>query len=94
MSIEAVLSLPTAGGVEINYFSFILLILLKPFDGGLAQPLAKRLLGHSWGCGMFLHQSHGTRGGNDSIMVGMFVCLCLARQNPFEREFLFPPEWT
>ena len=31
--------------VEINYFSCILLILLKPFDGGLVQPLAKRLLG-------------------------------------------------
>jgi hypothetical protein len=26
-------------------FSFILLILIKPFDGGLTQPLAKRLLG-------------------------------------------------
>jgi hypothetical protein len=32
-------------GEEINYFSFILLILIKPFDGGLVQPLAKRLLG-------------------------------------------------
>ena len=23
-------------------------------------------------------------------MVGMFVCLCLASQNPFEREFFVP----
>ena len=32
-------------GEEKNYFSFILLILIKPFDGGLLQPLAKRLPG-------------------------------------------------
>jgi len=44
---------------------------------------------------MFIHQSHGTGGINGSItMVGMFVRLCLACQNPFEREFLFPPEQT
>ena len=30
-------------GEEKNYFSFILLILIKRFDGGLIQPLAKRL---------------------------------------------------
>ena len=29
-------------GVEINYFLIYLLILLKPFDGGLVQPLVKR----------------------------------------------------
>jgi hypothetical protein len=29
-------------------------------------------------------------GGNGSIMVGMFVCLCLASQNPFEWEFFVP----
>ena len=55
------LSLPTANGgraivvnyiegVEIIYFSFILLILLKPFDGGLVQPLAKRLPGVGYFC--------------------------------------------
>ena len=32
-------------GVEINYFSCIFLIMLEPFDGGLVQPLAKRLPG-------------------------------------------------
>jgi hypothetical protein len=39
---------------------------------------------------MFLHQNHGAGGGNGSIMVGMFVRLCLASQNPFEREFFVP----
>jgi hypothetical protein len=32
-------------GIEKIYFSFILLILLKPFGGGLVQPLSKRLPG-------------------------------------------------
>ena len=39
---------------------------------------------------MLLHQNHSAGGGNGSIMVGMFVCLCLASQNPFEREFFVP----
>jgi len=39
---------------------------------------------------VFIHQNHGTGGGNGSIMVGMFVCLCLASQNPFERECFVP----
>jgi hypothetical protein len=39
---------------------------------------------------MCLHQNHGAGGGNGSIMVGMFVCFCLASQNPFEREFFVP----
>jgi hypothetical protein len=45
----------------------------------------------SRGWDMFLHQNHGAGGGNGFIMVGMFVCLCLASQNPFEREFIVPP---
>ena len=32
-------------GVEIKYFLLYLLILLKPFNGGLVQPRAKRLPG-------------------------------------------------
>jgi len=36
---------------------------------------------------MLVHQNHAAGGENGSIMVGMFVCLCLASQNPFEREF-------
>ena len=34
---------------------------------------------------MFLHQNHGAGGGNGSIMVGMFVCLCSASRKPSER---------
>jgi hypothetical protein len=55
MAINAVLAIIANGGrtivviyrerVEIFFFSFILLILLKPFDGGLVQPLSRRLLG-------------------------------------------------
>jgi len=44
----------------------------------------------SRGWGVFIHQNHGTVGGNGSIMVGMFVWLCLASQIPFEREFFVP----
>ena len=62
------------------------MILLKPFDGGLVQPLAKRLPGY----GIFVHQNHAAGGGNSSIMVGMFVSLCLASQKPSEREFFVP----
>ena len=42
------------------------------------------------GCGMFIHQNHAAGGGNGSIMVGMFVCLCLASQKPSKREFFVP----
>jgi hypothetical protein len=39
---------------------------------------------------MFIHQNHAAEEGNCSIMVGMFVCLCLASQKPSEREFYIP----
>jgi len=39
---------------------------------------------------VFLHKNHGAGGENGSIMVGMFVCFCLASKNPFEREFVVP----
>ena len=39
---------------------------------------------------MFLHRNHGAGGGNGSIMVGMFVCLCLASKNSSEREVFVP----
>ena len=36
------------------------------------------------------HKNHGTGGENGSIMVGMYVILCLASQKPSEREFCVP----
>jgi hypothetical protein len=39
-------------------------------------------------------QNHVAGGGNGSIMVGMFVCLCLANQKPTEREFFVPTTRT
>ncbi len=44
----------------------------------------------SWGWGTLVHQNHGAGGGNGSIMVGMFVCLCLVSKKPSEREFFVP----
>ena len=35
-------------------------------------------------------QNHAAWGKNSSIMVGMFVCLCLASQKPSEDEFFVP----
>jgi hypothetical protein len=39
------------------------------------------------GCGMLVQQNHAAGGANGSIMVRMFVCLCLASQKPFRRDF-------
>jgi hypothetical protein len=39
---------------------------------------------------VFINQNHGAGGGNGSILVGMFVCLCLASQYLFELEFFVP----
>jgi len=39
---------------------------------------------------MLVHQNHGAGGENGSIMVGMFVFLCLASQKPSEWEFFVP----
>jgi hypothetical protein len=48
--------------------------ILNPSMAALSNPFR---IG-SWGWGMLVHQNHGARGANGSIMVGMFVCLCLA----------------
>jgi hypothetical protein len=39
------------------------------------------------GCDMFVHKNHAAGKENSSIMVGMFVFLCLTSQKPSEREF-------
>ncbi len=39
---------------------------------------------------MIDQQNHAAGGANGSIMVGMFVCLCLASKKPSEREFFVP----
>jgi hypothetical protein len=96
MAINAVLAIIADGGraivvidegVEIHYFLLCLLILLKPFGGGLIQHLAKRLPG---GCGIFIHQNQASGGENGSIMVGMLLCLCLASQKPSAGVFHSP----
>jgi hypothetical protein len=37
-----------------------------------------------------VHQNHAAGGENGSIMVGMFVSLCLASKKPSERKFFVP----
>ena len=39
---------------------------------------------------MSVHKNHAAGGENGSIMVGMFVFLCLASEEPSEREFFVP----
>ncbi len=39
---------------------------------------------------MLDQQNHVAGGANGSIMVGMFVCLCLASKKPSEQEFFVP----
>ena len=46
----------------------------------------------SRGWGTLVHQNHAIDEENGSIMVVMFVSLCLASQKPSEREFLFTQE--
>ncbi len=36
------------------------------------------------------NKNHAAGGANGSIMVGMFVCLCFASQQPSEWEFFVP----
>jgi hypothetical protein len=44
----------------------------------------------SWEWCMLVHQNHAAGGENGSIMVGMFVSLCLASKKPSKREFFIP----
>ncbi len=52
----------------------------------LANPFCKG----SRGLGVLDRQNHAAGGANGSIMVGIFVCLCLPSKKPSEREFLVP----
>ena len=44
----------------------------------------------SRGWGTLVHQNHAAEEENGSIMVGMFVSLCLTSTKPSEREFFVP----
>jgi hypothetical protein len=39
---------------------------------------------------MIDQQNYAAGGANGSIVVGMFVCLCLASKKPSDREFFVP----
>jgi hypothetical protein len=59
--------------VEINYF-LLLLILIKPFNGGLIQPLAKRLPGVG-----YARPSKPCRWRGKQLHHGGDVCVLLSR---------------
>ncbi len=44
----------------------------------------------SRGWGMLDQQNHAAGGANGSIMVSMFVCLCLASKKPSKQECFIP----
>jgi len=78
-------------GVKIILFSFILLILIKPFNGGLVQPLAKRLLGVGY---VPPSKPWRWRGIWPPSWWGcLCACVKLAKSLP-SGSFLFPPERT
>ena len=61
------------------------MIPLKPFEGGLVQPLRG-----AWGWDTLGQKNRAAGGENGSIMMGMCVSLWLASQKPSEREFFIP----
>ena len=69
-------------GAEINYF------LLYLIDSTKTLQCPFRVGSREWS--MLVHQNHAAGGVNGSIMVGMFVFLCLASQKPSERVFFVP----
>ena len=64
------------------HYNFI----LNPLMAASSNPFRRG----SRGWGTLVHQNYGAGGGNGSIMVGMFVCLCLVSKKPSEREFFVP----
>ena len=65
-------------GVEI---SSVLLSFIDPTNP-LTAATSKLFRVGSRGWCTLIHQNHAAGGKNSSIMVGMFVCLCLASQKP------------
>ena len=53
-------------------------VLARPLGRGYLDPIGR------------IHRNHTVGGANGSIMVGMFVCLCLTSKKPSEREFFVP----
>jgi hypothetical protein len=78
-------------GVEINKFLVLLYnFILNPATTASSNPF--RVGSRGWGT--LIHQNHADGEKNGSIMVGMFVYLCLASKKSSEREFLFMhPNW-
>ena len=62
------------------------MILIIRFHHPPARPLRKRVGAYD----REYPYSHAVGGANGSIMVGMFVCLCLTSKKPSEREFIVP----
>ncbi len=99
MAINAVLAIIAGGGraivviykegAEINYF----LLYFIDSDKTLRRrphPTSCEQGPGGAGCGMFVHKNHAAGGENGSIMVGMYVFLCLASQKPSEQECFVP----
>jgi hypothetical protein len=72
---------------QVKYYVFLYFIdSVKPLTAALPNPFRRGARG--WGT--LGQQNHAAGGGNGSILVGMFVCLCLASQKPSKREFFVP----
>ena len=78
------LSLPTAGKrlMQLTEREFI----SNPLTTALSNPF--RVGSRGWGT--LVHQIHAAGEENGSIVVGMFVSLCLASKKSLEREFFVP----
>ncbi len=81
-SLGALWELVAVAGISPLLYNFI----LNPLMVASSNPFRRG----SRGWGTLVHQNHGAGGGNGSIMVGMFVCLCLVSKKPSEREFFVP----
>jgi len=78
---------------KMNYFLLFIIDSTKSLQRSMVALSNSSRVG-SRGWGTLGQQNHAAGGGNGSIMVGMFVCLCLASQKLTSGSFLFPPERT